>query len=79
MSSSLDELSHNCLSRIIHKLNNIEHIKTKNTTYFLHMKRALYYSTKLATASFLLAIHSIFPNIFETYASDKVKQISKEI
>ena len=79
MSSDIKQLSLICFTRIIDRLNSVEHIKNKNTTYFIHMKRAFIFSNKLMLSSMALYIHSIFPNLFESYASDKIKEISKEI
>ena len=58
-------------------LNNIQHIKNKNTTYFLHMKHAFYLSYNMLLGSSYLLIHSILPNLFETKGSTIIKKLSK--
>jgi len=62
-----------------HLLNNINHIKNKNTTYFVHMKHALYLSYNMFLGGSYLLIHSIFPNLFETKGSTIIKELNKLI
>lgn len=58
MSSTIKQLSLICFTRILDKLNNIDHIKNKNTTYFVHMKRAFTFSNKLMLSS--IALYSFY-------------------
>ena len=43
----------------------IKHIKENNTTYYNHFIRAM-------SMSIALFIHAFIPNVFATYASDKI-------
>ena len=56
----------------------MQHLKDKNTSYFAHMFCAVKYSLKLYFASQVLLIHAIIPSLFETTASDIIKDIIKE-
>ena len=64
-------------NKTIDFLNNINHIKNKNTSYFIHMKHSLYLSYNMFLGSSYLVIHSIFPNIFETKGSSIIKELNK--
>ena len=56
----------------------MQHLKDRNISYFTHMFCAIKYSIKLYFASQLLLIHAIVPWLFETTASDIIKDIIKE-
>jgi hypothetical protein len=75
MSTQLKELSVKSISSLLEYLNNIEHLKLKNITYFNHALQSLYLSKKLMLASVCLFVHSIFPNLFITVGSDTITQL----
>lgn len=79
MSLQLKDLSVKSLSSILNYLDNIEHIKSKKTTYFNHALQALYLSKRLMLASVCLLIHSIFPNRFITVGSNTITQLYNEL
>lgn len=79
MSEALEELSHDCFSRLLEKLNNIEHIKLKNTTYCKHFSVATNMGYNMIKGGLALMIHAIYPNIFKSIGSDIIKKLSKEI
>lgn len=74
MSTDISELSLIFFDR----LNSISHIKENNTTYFVHMRRALSLSFKSIQASIALFVHAIYPNIFEYTGSNLIKECMKE-
>jgi len=74
MSTDISELSLIFFDR----LNSISHIKENNTTYFVHMRRALSLSLKTLSASIALFIHAVYPNIFEYTGSNIIKECVKE-
>ena len=55
-------------------INSISHIKENNTTYFVHMRRALSVSFKSLQASIALFVHAIYPNILEYTGSNLIKE-----
>lgn len=59
-------------------LNSISHIKENNTTYFVHMRRALSLSFKSLKASVSLFIHAMYPNMFEYTGSNLIKECITE-
>lgn len=74
MSTDISELS----LKFFDRLNSISHIKEKNTTYFVHMRRALSLSFKTLQASIALFVHAMYPNIFEYTGSNLIKDCVKE-
>ena len=52
-----------------------EHPNNVGETYFQHMKVALKYSLTFFGLGIVAFIHSIFPFMFVTTASDKVKEL----
>lgn len=74
MSTDISELSLIFFDR----LNFISHIKENNTTYFVHMRRALSLSFKSLQASIALFVHAMYPNIFEYTGSNLIKECMKE-
>ncbi len=54
------------------------HLEENNQGYFMHMFCATKYAIKLYVASQILIVHAIFPFLFETTASDIIKDILKE-
>ena len=74
MSTDISELSLIFFDR----LNSISHIKENNTTYFVHMRRALSLSFKSLQASIALFVHAMYPNIFEYTGSNLIKECVRE-
>lgn len=74
MSTDISELSLIFFDR----LNSISHIKENNTTYFVHMRRALSLSFKSIQASIALFVHAMYPNIFEYTGSNLIKECVRE-
>ncbi len=56
----------------------MKHLKDRNIGYFSHLLCAIKYSFRLYFASQVLLIHAIIPSLFETTASDIIKEIIKE-
>jgi hypothetical protein len=79
MSETLRELSYGCFSRILEKLNAIDHIKARNTTYCKHFLVATSMGVEMIKGGLALVIHSVFPNCFESTGSDIIKKLNKEI
>lgn len=51
------------------------HLKKINQNYFYHMKDALYISYIMALGSFQAFIHALYPDVYETGASNKCRMI----
>ena len=79
MSETLRELSYGCFSRILEKLNAIEHIRARNTTYCKHFLVATSMGVDMIKGGFALMIHSVFPNCFESTGSDIIKKLNNDI
>ena len=79
MSTSLKEISHTCLSRVLNRLNSISHIKIKETTYCEHFLRASAMGFQMIRGGVCLLIHSVFPNYFQSTGSDVVKKLHKDL
>ena len=79
MSEKLNELSYGCFTRLLQKLNAIEHISLRNTTYCDHFLVATSMGVKMIRGGLALVIHSVFPNCFESTGSDIIKKLSNEI
>jgi hypothetical protein len=79
MSEQLKELSYGCFTRLLEKLNAIEHISLKNTTYCDHFLVATSMGIKMIKGGLALFVHSVFPNYFESTGSDIIKKLNKEI
>ena len=56
----------------------MKHLQERNIGYFAHLFCAVKYSIKLYFASQVLLVHAIIPCLFETTASDIIKEIIKE-
>jgi|TARA_R110000824_G_scaffold182162_1_gene363039 hypothetical protein len=56
-----------------------KHPHSSGESYLAHMKTAFKYSISLAGLSVVAFIHGIFPFIFETTTSSKIKKMSEEI
>ena len=48
-------------------------------TYFEHMSVAMKYMFKLQLLSIIIYIHAMLPFLFETYVSDEIEKINKEM
>ena len=55
----------------------MKHLKEHGMTYLQHLKLAWTYSYKLLLMSLIAFAHGIIPFIFQTYVSDKIKQMNK--
>ena len=56
-----------------------DHPHSINESYLGHMTAAGYYGFKMIFAGFACLIHSVFPFIFESSASDCAKEINKAV
>ena len=56
-----------------------EHPKNVCMTYFEHMKFSLYLSYSFFKASIAALIHGFYPDILETYSSDLIIRINKDM
>jgi Family of unknown function (DUF6356) len=53
------------------------HLHKKNITYFKHLQQAWEISFKMGTASIACFIHGLFPDVFQTTATDIAKDITR--
>jgi hypothetical protein len=79
MSTNLKEISHICLSRVLNRLDNIDHIKNKETTYCEHFSIASSMGFQMLRGGVCLLVHSVFPNYFESSGSDIIKKLYKDL
>lgn len=79
MSTCLKEISYSCLSRLLERLNCIEHIKQKETTYYHHFVRASSMGFQMLRGGVCLIIHSVFPNYFQQTGSRIIKDLHKDL
>ena len=56
-----------------------EHPHSIGETYFDHLICAAGYGLKMIFAGFAVIIHSVFPFLFETTASDLAKEITGDV
>ena len=56
-----------------------EHPHSMDETYFEHLICAASYGLRMIFAGFAAIIHSIFPFLFETTASDLAKEITGDV
>jgi len=56
-----------------------KHLSETNMTYFQHMRRATGISLSLSIAAISCMIHGFFPFMFETKASDLIKDLVRRI
>ena len=54
------------------------HLKKHGVSYFAHMILAFTYAYKLSIMAIVAIIHGILPFMFETYVSDKIKELNNE-
>ena len=57
----------------------IDHPNSRGETYFEHLLCAAGYGLRMMFAGFAAIIHSIFPFLFETTASDLAREITGDI
>ncbi|MBT7754233.1 MAG: hypothetical protein HN733_07230 [Gammaproteobacteria bacterium] len=57
----------------------LEHPRSRSETYIEHLVCAASYGFKMIFAGFAVIIHSIFPFLFETTASDLCKKIVSDV
>ena len=55
-----------------------KHLKKHGMSYFAHMILAFTYAYKLGIMTIVAIIHGILPFMFETYVSDKIKELNNE-
>ncbi len=60
-------------------LNNISHIKDRNTTYFMHMLEAIELGSGMLIGGVALFIHSLFPVLFTSTGSDMIKKLYERV
>lgn len=53
----------------------MKHLKDHDMSYIEHMIVAFTYAYKLGIMTFVAIIHGIIPFIFETYVSNKLKEL----
>jgi len=58
---------------------NCRHLRDYNISWIDHHKRAVKWAWTMQKATICLTIHSILPWAFESYASARVHEISKEM
>ena len=54
------------------------HLKKHGMSYVVHMIVAFTYAYKLSIMAIVAIIHGILPFTFETYVSDKLKELNKD-
>ena len=54
------------------------HLKKHGISYVAHMIVAFTYAYKLSIMAIVAIIHGILPFMFETYVSDKLKELNKK-
>ena len=62
------------------KMQNImnKHLKKHDMSYFTHMMLAFTYAYKLGIMTIVAIIHGILPFMFQTYVSDKLKELNND-
>lgn len=56
----------------------MKHLDNVGLGYFAHARGALSISWQLMVASMAVFVHAIYPDVFETYATDTMKRIIEE-
>ena len=56
-----------------------KHLKDHGLTYNQHLLIAYTYAWKLWLMSAVAIIHGVFPFLFQTYVTDKIKELNKEL
>jgi hypothetical protein len=57
----------------------MSHLKDVNETYFKHMREAISISVILLISCIACFIHSLFPFLFKSTASNNIKNILKSV
>tara|TARA_B100000787_G_C15955301_1_gene190846 strand:- start:22 stop:231 length:210 start_codon:yes stop_codon:yes gene_type:complete len=55
------------------------HIDNAGMTRWQHFKFAIGFAYELKKAAWAVAVHAVAPRYFETYGSDKIKELHKKI
>ena len=75
MSSVIKEiLSYNFFTRMIERLNNFNHLKEKNITYYQHFKQSLEFAKSSLLATIIFIIHAFYPDIFIETGSNILRE-----
>jgi hypothetical protein len=53
------------------------HVEENNLTYFQHMRTAFSISYQLISTGIKSFVHGIFPPVWQTSASDKVRELNQ--
>lgn len=61
------------------KLMTSKHLRDHNVSWFEHHKRSIIWAVGLQKAAFFLAVHSVFPWIFESHGSDITFRVAREM
>ena len=56
-----------------------QHPKDKGMTYLEHFMHANELSLRCFKIAYALFIHAYFPHLFQDYASDKIKELAKDV
>mgnify|MGYP003643070459 CR=1 FL=1 len=56
----------------------MKHLEDRGISYGEHMILAFTYAYKLGIMTIVAIIHGILPFMFETYVSDKLKELNKK-
>ncbi len=75
----IKKLSGDCLNRILNKLDQVEHVKSRNMTYSDHFLVATYMGVDMIKGGVLLLIHAVFPNYFQSSGSDVIRNLHKKL
>jgi hypothetical protein len=55
------------------------HLKKQNMTYLSHMRQAFYLGYRLCASGVKVIVHGIFPDVYETAATETINELHKEI
>jgi hypothetical protein len=53
-----------------------QHLKDRDVDYWEHFQQAMRISGSLISAGFKCAVHAVWPDVWETSASDTVRELS---
>jgi len=56
----------------------MKHLKDHGLSYIEHMVLAFTYAYKLGIMTIVAVIHGVLPFMFETYVSDKLKELNQQ-
>ena len=57
----------------------MSHLKEVDETYWQHLKCAILFSGTMFRLSIVCAIHAVFPEVFQTIASDRLTKLIDEM